>query len=245
MLLAAALGLLSIFAERESPKSEAGRRPIKLEAEYFIQIGIPEPSDICINPYTNHFYVVSDDGILFEMDIKGRPLREAAFRGFDFEAVYADSQFVYVVEEYTRKIRLFDHKNLELQRTVHLPYSGGRNKSYESFTFNRATGRFVLLTEKDPIYLFELDSGFRIVNEWDMTHLASDISAATYHDGYLWLLSDEDMHVIQLDARSREELGRWYVPIINPEGLAFDKEGNMLIISDDMERLYVFKDPRK
>lgn len=213
----------------------------KLKPTRHIRIHVPEPSDICRNPLNNNFFVVSDDGILFEVDIDGIPVREAAFRGFDFEAVYADESHVYLVEEYTRKIRVFDQATLTLQRTVHLPYGGGRNKSYEAFTFNPVTGRYILLTEKDPIYLFELDTALNVVNEWDMNHLAADISAATFYNGHLWLLSDEDMHIIRLDPVTREETGRWYVPIINPEGMVFTDEGKLIVISDDMERMYFFE----
>lgn len=227
--------LLSLLIFSATPPKIPKLKPIK-----HIRLHVPESSDICRNPLNDNFFVVSDDGILFEVGIDGVPLREAKFRGFDFEAVHADETHVFLVEEYTRKIRVFDQETLTLQRTVYLPYGGGRNKSYEAFTFNPVTGRYILLTEKDPIYLFELDSALNVVNEWDMNHLAADISAATFHEGHLWLLSDEDMHVIKLDPVTFEESGRWYVPVINPEGLVFDGKGRMLIVSDDMERLYFF-----
>jgi hypothetical protein len=33
--------------------------------------------------------------------------------------------------------------------------------------------------------------------------------------------------------------------VINPEGLAFDKDGNLLITCDDMQRIYYFNNPEK
>ena len=221
------------------------QRVISLTPEKFISLEIPEPSDVCFRPDGKSMFIVSDNGSLFETDTEGKIIRKADYTGLDDEAVYVDEKYVYAVEEVTRKIKIFDINTLKLERTVNLPYSGGRNKGYEAFTFNKAKNKFVILTEKDPVYLFELDNDLKVVNEINMSNMARDISAATYYGNFLWLLSDEDMTVFKLDPNSYEVLGKWSVPIINPEGIAFDKSGNMLIQSDDMKRLYFFKNPEK
>ncbi|MDI1255399.1 MAG: SdiA-regulated domain-containing protein [Flavobacterium sp.] len=218
---------------------------ISLKPEKFISLEIPEPSDICFRPDGKSMFIVSDNGYLFETDTQGKIIRKADYAGMDDEAVYVDEKFVYAVEEVTRKIKIFNINTLKLERTVYLPYAGGRNKGYEAFTFNKAKNKFVILTEKDPIYLFELDTDLKVVNEISLGKIARDIASATYYNDFLWLLSDEDMTVFKVDPNSYEVLGKWSVPIINPEGIAFDKNGNMLIQSDDMKRLYFFKNPEK
>ncbi|MCC5918825.1 MAG: SdiA-regulated domain-containing protein [Cryomorphaceae bacterium] len=218
--------------------------PPKLKPLGYINIEVPEPSDIAVNPLKdNSYFVVSDDGYLFEMNENGKITRKADFYGNDCEGVHADSNYVYVVEEFTRKIRVFDIHTFKLERTLVFPYSGGRNKGYESLTYNPVRKVFVMLTEKDPIYLLELDENLRLINEHYMEGIAGDISAATFYDNHIWLLSDEDMHVIKLNPQTYEEVGRWYIPVINPEGICFDN-GQMLIVSDDMERLYRFPIPQ-
>jgi uncharacterized protein YjiK len=217
--------------------------PEKIKPTASFHIAIPEPSDIAIRPDGKSFFVVSDDGYLFEMNLDKQVIRKADFEGFDCEAVYVDSKFVYVIEEFSRKIRIFDISTLQLQRTIYLPYGGGRNKGYEAFTFNQAKQRFVLITEKDPIYLLELDADFNIVNEYQMDFLAADISSATWFDDHLWLLSDEDMMVLRLDPVTYEVLNRWKIPVINPEGIVFPDANTMWILSDDMEKIFVFRNP--
>ncbi|TVR42419.1 MAG: hypothetical protein EA392_00340 [Cryomorphaceae bacterium] len=223
--------------------SSTEKRPEKLKPIKSTHTQVPEPSDICMHPDKNTYIVVSDDGFLFEMDSVGKIIRKADYKGFDTEGVTVHEGKVYVIEEFTRKIRVFDLETFQLERTVSVPYGGGRNKAFESITFNRSRNCFIMLTEKDPIFLFELDKNLNLINEIDMENVASDISAATWHNGFLWLLSDEDMHVIKLDPTSYKVLNKWYVPIINPEGIAFDRNGRMVIVSDDMERLYFFKSP--
>lgn len=205
---------------------------------------VQEPSDICINPLKeNSFFMVSDNGYVYETDLQGKIIRTADFKGLDIEAIYAVDDMVYVVEEFTRKIRVFDNKTLTLQRTVHHPYTGGRNKGYEAFVFNEANQKFLLFTEKDPIYLFELDKDLKIVNEISYSHIARDLSAATFHNDHLWLLSDEDRTVFKVHPLTYEVLNKWIIPVVNPEGICFDAKGNLLILSDDMQRIYQFPNP--
>jgi uncharacterized protein YjiK len=214
---------------------------IKPKESFFTEV--PEPSDICNHPNNSNYFMVSDNGFLFEVDENGKIIRKADFEGFDCEGVHADENFVYVVEEMVRKIRVFDLNTLELVRTVHLPYQGGRNKGYEAITFNKAKNKMVILTEKDPIYLFELNEDLSIYNEILLDGIARDISAATYHEDHLWLLSDEDRTVFKLNPNNYKVLGAWKFPIINPEGLVFNKKGQMVIVSDDMEKFFIFETP--
>lgn len=220
-------------------------KPVKIKPERKIHIEIPEPSDICLHPNGDKLFIVSDDGFLFETDLEGKIIRKADYKGLDCEAVHADENHVYVVEEFSRRIRVFDINNLTLIRTVMLKYDGGRNSGYEAMTYNKAKRKFVLFTEKRPIYLYELDEDLNKVNEIDLSKLSRDVSAATYYNDHLWVLGDEAMTVYKLNPNTYEVLKSWSVPIINPEGLTFDLQGNMLILSDDMQLLYYFKNPEK
>ena len=218
-------------------------KPKKLKPTTGYHIDVKEPSDICRNPKNDNYFVVSDNGFLHEMNIEGKILRTADFEGYDCEGVYAEGDLVYVVEEMVRKIRVFDNASLELIRTVTIPYFGGRNKAYECITYNPEREVYIIITEKDPIILFELDASLNTVNEIRLGKIARDISGATYHNNALWLLSDEDRQVIKVNPSNYEVQDRWVVPIVNPEGIAFTKEGDLLLVSDDMEKLYSFNKP--
>ncbi|OYU80354.1 MAG: hypothetical protein CFE23_09825 [Flavobacterium sp. BFFFF1] len=236
---------LSVAALLLTTVAIQAQKPTAIKPEKHISLQIPEPSDVCISADGTKMYVVSDSGYLFETDLEGSILRKADYLGIDDEAVYADDKFVYAVEETTRKVKIFDAATLKLIRTVNLSYSGGRNKGYEALTFNKAKNKFVILTEKDPVYLFELDTDLKVENEINLSKIARDISAATYYNNALWLLSDEDRTLFRLNPKTYEVTAKWTLPLINPEGLAFDKAGNLLVISDDMKTLYFFKNPEK
>lgn len=201
---------------------------------------VEEPSDISVAPWdANVFYMVSDNGYLHQTDSKGQIVKTAKYRGLDTEAVYAYGENIYAVEEYSRKINVFD-KDLNLIKSKTIPYGGGRNKGYEAFTYNEAKKCFVMLTEKDPLLLFELNQNFEVINELKMGKLARDISSATYYKDFLWLLSDEDRQVIQLNPYNYEVIKRWSIPIINPEGFVFLADGKLMVVSDDRGIIYIF-----
>lgn len=217
-------------------------KPIKLSPEKFISIKVPEPSDICFSSKDNSYFIVSDNGFLFHVDSLGNILKKADFEGIDFEGVYLKDGKVYVVNESMRKVHRFDMDSLVLEETYVQTYGGGRNKGYESITFNEATKHFVMFTEKDPIYIHEYDESFNRIKEFEFKE-ATDISSATWHDGYLWVLSDEDMMIFQLNPTTYKVIQKWYIPVLNPEGITFNNDNNIIISSDDMERLYFFNNP--
>jgi uncharacterized protein YjiK len=217
----------------------------KLKPTKSVSVTIPEPSDICYNSKKDTFFIVSDTGILYETNKDCTVLKKQKQKGTDFEAVYSDGNFVYAVDESNRTIYKYDIETFKLIKTTVLPYEGARNKGYESFDFNKTTNKFALLTESNPVLLFELDTDFKITNQTDLSSIASDISSARYYDGFLWLLSDEDMMLLKINPLTYEVLKKWSLPVINPEGLAFDKEGNIVISCDDMQRVYYFHNPEK
>jgi uncharacterized protein YjiK len=219
------------------------QKATKLKPTKWLATEIPEPSDICFDSKSGNFFIVSDDGILFETDKDGKVIRKVAENDADFEAVYVDENNVYAVNERHRKIYIYSRVSFQKIKTITVPFGGGRNRAYEAFTFNKAKNAFVLVVEKDPITLLELDANFLITNQFDLSKMARDIAAASFQNGFLWLLSDEDSTVLKLNPTTYEVIEKWKLPVINPEGLAFDKDGNLVITCDDMQRIYYFNNP--
>lgn len=208
-----------------------------------INIQVPEPSDIAHSADGKSLFVVSDNGYLFETDLNGVVLRKADYKGLDDEAVFVSESKVYVVEEFTRKIKIFSLPELVLEKTVKVPYYGGRNKGYEGLTYNKARDVFSLFVEKDPLYVFELNEKLEKVYEVKLGKLARDISAATYFDNHLWVLSDEDRTIFKLNPNDYSVIAKWEIPVLNAEGLSFGEDGNLIVASDALERLYYFNNP--
>ena len=201
---------------------------------------IKEPSDLALSADGQSFFIVSDDGILYEADLKGTIKRKAAFEATDFEACYATSEKVMVVDERTRLVHTYSLPNLERTSSIEVPYFGGRNKGFESLTYNGAKGRYIMITEKDPTIVFELNEQLQVLDRVTID-LGSDISAATFHNGKLYFLSDEAHTIYEADPRTYQVIKQWELNIVNPEGIAFLPDGQVAVVSDDAGTIYFFE----
>ena len=222
-----------------------GQKIQKLKPTKWISVDIPEPSDICYNPKTDSFFIVSDNGILFETDKSGKIIRKMIQKDTDFEAVYANEKNIFCVDESGRNIYEYDLLTFINTQIINKPFAGARNKGYESLTFNYSKNVYVLITERDPAVLFELDVNFTTIKQVDISNIARDISSATYHDGFVWLLSDEDMQILKINPETYKVVSKWKIPVLSPEGITFDKDNNIMITSDDLQRIYYFNNPDK
>ncbi len=203
---------------------------------------IVEPSDICLHPDGQSLLIVSDKGYLYQTDFEGSVLLRAPFEGGDFEGVYAYRGKIFVADESNRLVHRFDPDGLVLEQTYHIPYAGKRNSGYESIVYNRARQTFVLITEKNPIIIFEVDDDFQVSAAFPF-EVTSDISAATWHEDHLWLVSDEEQAVLQLDPDTYEVVGRWGIPAVaKPEGIVFVGD-DLLVVCDKEHLLYYFPAP--
>tara|TARA_B100001939_G_scaffold149452_1_gene129312 strand:+ start:7565 stop:8221 length:657 start_codon:yes stop_codon:yes gene_type:complete len=202
-----------------------------------VDLDIDEPSGIVFNKELLAYYIISDNGYLFQTDLTGKTIHSSSFKGYDFEGItFADNK-IYVSDEMMRKVHVFD-VNLKKINTYQLNYQGGRNKGFESITFVPQKNQFLLITEKEKIFIKTYDLNFKMIDEIIYNDLR-DVSAVSYYDGFIYLLSDEDRTVVQMNLNF-EEIKRFEIPIINPEGIAFNNKKQMLIVSDNREKLYTF-----
>jgi uncharacterized protein YjiK len=210
---------------------------MKSEQHHHLKIG--EPSDVCIDDKDESLFIVSDEGELFKTDKKGNVLLKSKFKGNDFEGVCTKGNRVYVSDESSRKIHEFDASTLEHISSKNIVLDEELNAGFESITFNTKTNQFILISEKRPNVMVFCDENFKIINEITL-NITSDISAATYFNQKLYVLSDEEHCIIELNDENKE-VKRYSVNIINPEGICFDAQGNLIIVSDNMESIFFYK----
>jgi len=222
------------------------QRPVQLQLVSWTNVQVEEPSDMAVVPGSDaqRFYMVSDNGYVAEVGIDGKRIRRSEEIAFDLEGCMVHDGALMVVDERARRVLWLDPATFKVERRLTVPYAGGRNKGYEAIAWNPVKERFLLITERDPVTIFELDREMRPVNEVPFDAGIRDISSATWHEGHLWLLSDMDMLVLKCDPQDYRILERYSVPIINPEGFAFGKDGLLHVVSDDRERMYTYQFPR-
>jgi uncharacterized protein YjiK len=203
--------------------------------------GIQEPSDISVSK--NGYFMVSDHGKLYATDATGKVLQKATEEGADYEGVYAWNDKVYVSEESFRKVCVYDALTLKFISSYPVNYSGGRNDGVEAICRNETKNCFVLITEKNPSVLFETDTNFQIISERPSP--VEEVSAVTWHNGSLYILSDEAHTVYKVDPTTYSILAQWPVMVTNPEGICFNSKGELIILSDDRAMFFTFNLPQQ
>ena len=185
--------------------------------------------------------MASDDGWLGEIDRRTRLVRKERL-GMDLEDICAIGKDLYVLDESLRLVYVLDEDTWKRKAIHPIDYHGARNLGPEAITYMPEVRHFIVVSEKLPILLMETDENFTVLNQVEL-HAMSDISSVTYHDHRLWLLSDEDHAVFEMNPDGFTIEKRWNLPVYNPEGICFDDGGTLRIVSDDCRRLYTFPGP--
>jgi uncharacterized protein YjiK len=181
---------------------------------------------------------VSDHGILYECTADGGVIKKAEKEGMDFEGVEVRDGFIYVSDEKPRKVYKYREKDMELEKVYSVSYAGPMNKAFESIAYNQKKHCFMLVTQQ-PVVIYEYDEEFQLLNKIPF-HDAADVSSARWYDGSVYLLSSKGNTIFKCDPTDYHVIRSYKLDIINPEGLAFDPSGKVVITSDDLQRIYLF-----
>jgi len=196
----------------------------------------------------NHYFIANDKGGLYEVDGMGKIIRQREL-GWDNEDICTVNGNLYVMDESTRRIFVVDTQTLKVSAVHVLSYEGPRNLGLESLAYIADKHEFVAISEKQPSVMFLLDDNFHVLSQFQVKGF-NDISGATYYDHKLYILSDEDHVLVKVDPDKLNPDDftwekKWNIPIYNPEGVCFDEDGTMRIVSDQCRRIYIFPNPDK
>jgi uncharacterized protein YjiK len=203
-----------------------------------------EPSDLCATAVPGEYILLAEKGRVLVVNEQLEMLREAPFYGYDLEGVCFDGTHVYVSEESFQKILVLDAKTLEVIRSVPLHHGGGRNEGFEAMAYIPQSKSFLLSTEKDPQYFLELDANLRVMQTFTIKGI-SEVSAITLIGKNVYVLSDEDHALYHVDVQGRKIIEQYELPVINPEGVCAKPNGEIMVVSDDMAKLFNFQIPIK
>ena len=202
------------------------------------KVNVMEPSDICLADDNQNFYIAGNRGTVAKIDVNGNVLQSVDCAGSDYEGIYLKENELYVVDETFRRVDIYDKNSLKKMRRIYLSDHGALNKSFEGITYIPSQHKFITITE-NPVSIHEYNEEWQEKNVITETPFA-EASSITYHNGFLWLLSDEKETIYQLNADDYSIINQWKIPVLNPEGICFDAKENVIILSDDKQSFYTF-----
>lgn len=230
--------IFSLFILLLCQQALAQEKSLKIFPDQKIRLNIPEPSDLAW--FAGAWYVVSDNGFLYRCSEDFSSCIKTDIAGADFEALAADGEGLWVSEE---SLRLLHRYNAQMEKltTLHLQENGPLNAGFEALAWDPARRLLIGVTESPPV-IFEIENGVQRAFQHRLA-VRGDISAATVHAGALWLLGDESRKLYRLSLPSYAIERVYSLPVVNPEGVVFDSQGRLLVLSDDRQTVYYFRLP--
>lgn len=222
---------LNLQAQRISLK------PIKT-----VGLALNEPSEIIASANPTMFYILGEKARLFEWDAQHNTFSKTTFEGYDVEGACMYKQQLVIVDESMRWVYALDTSTWKTMFSTELLYGGARNLGFESITYIPESNHFILATEKAPCVFYEMDDQFHTLNRMSIKGIR-EVSSMCYHNNKLYVLSDEDASIFEVDMPTKQVMKTYTIPVINPEGLCFNQQGELMVVSDDMNKLFIFKLP--
>lgn len=202
---------------------------------------IPEASGISYCSSDDTLVVANDEGTYYKISRKGKISQKTKLGNYDLEGIVCeDAQMIFALEN--KGMLIVDTQTGEKKEiTLDTIYNGKKlplfnkrsgvegiakigNRVYLAKQSNKKKKSFIAVVRLLPYPSKIIDV---------IEHHVADTAGLTYHDGYLYMVSDKEDLLIKYDQKKRKivqkvklEKGAW-------EGIAFDTKGYVYLADDD------------
>lgn len=206
-------------------------------------LNITEPSDLALSYDKKSLWTVSDNtGNIYQLDLNGSRIKELQINGNDPEGITViNDQVLLVVFEKKNEVAFYDTSGRKL-KSEGLDLEEGFVVGLEGITYNKNTGRYYVVNEKEPMAVLELDDNFNQIDSKVLT-FSSDLSGIFYEENedVYWIISHESKLVGKFD-KYFNLLKSYPVPLQQGEGVAIDQVNKLIyLVSDEDNGFYVYR----
>ncbi|MFK5878583.1 MAG: SdiA-regulated domain-containing protein [Flavobacteriaceae bacterium] len=215
---------------------------LELIASY--DVNVLEPSGLAVNSNGTVLYTVSDNTAkVYKLSLTGNVLQTFSYEGEDLEGVssYTNNKLL-LAEERSKEIVEFNMiTNTVIKHRINYQ-NNSENSGIEGVAFNQNDQTIFILNEKDPGKLIRLRNDFSVIAEYNLS-FAADYSGIFYDvdSNLLWIVSDQNSTLNKCTLMG-ELIEKYSFNITQAEGVVITNN-KIYIISDALERLYVFNKP--
>lgn len=219
---------------------------------------IPEASGIVYSKTSNSLFVVNDEGSIYEINKKGKILREKKLGNYDFEGISIDEKkaLLLLAIEGKDDILILEQNSLKIKKQISIKreYKGLKllkkgSDGIEGLTFYK--NKIYASNQSKKKYPKE-DSSVIVVLDYDLNKKRlkiqdiidpkiTDISGLSFFEDKLFLISDKNNLLIKYDIQNKKILEKIKLSKkFAQEGLTFDDKGK-LYIADDKGQVIKYK----
>ena len=232
-----------------------------------VLVSIPQASGICFSHQRKTLFVANDKGYIYEISKSGEILRkqfldqEFMDKKYDLEGVTCDDAHgeLFFAQEGKDNVLVVSQEDLSLKRKIkiHRKYQGkvvlSKDKKHGLEAIALMDDKLILSnqsmhkhskTDLSVLIMIDKDSkGKKARITRILEHGQKDISGLTYHEGKLYMLSDQKNKLLIYDVKHEKVLKKIKLPHFAQEGIAFDDEG-YLYLADDNGAVLKYKKER-
>ena len=211
----------------------------KLEGDEIVKI--PEASGIGYCSSSDTLIVVNDEGSYYEISKKGKILKSVKLGKYDLEGVVCEDEHMIFVRE-DKGLVIVDRSTGKKKKVIIDTLYQGKKLSLfdkkEGVEGIAKVGNIVYLAKqskkkkKSFIAVVKLTPyPSRVVDV--IEHHIVDTAGLTYHNGYLYMVSDKEDLLIKYDTDKKKIVQKVKLSEGAWEGLAFDTKGYVYLADDD------------
>ena len=202
---------------------------------------IPEASGISYCSKEDTLIVANDEGAYYEMSRKGKILHKKKLGKYDLEGVVCeDEQLIFALED--KGILIVEAKTGKKKKVSLDTFYNGKKLPL----FDKKEGVEGIAKAGNLLYLAKQSKKkkksfiavvrltpypSRIVDV--IEHHIADTAGLTYHDGYLYMVSDKEDLLIKYDLQKKKSVQKVKLSKGAWEGIAFDNKGYVYLADDD------------
>ena len=202
---------------------------------------IPEASGISYCNRSDTLIVANDEGSYYEISRKGKILQKKKLGKYDLEGVVCEEkQIFFAIED--KGILIVDRKTGKKKKVIiDTLYEGkklplfGKKDGVEGIA---KSGNYVYLAKQSKkkkrsfIAVVKLTPyPSRVIDV--IEHHIADTAGLTYHNGYLYMVSDKEDMLIKYDLEKRKIIEKVKLGKGAWEGIDFDDKGYVYLADDD------------
>ncbi|DAB28895.1 MAG TPA: hypothetical protein CFH84_12485 [Sulfurimonas sp. UBA12504] len=207
---------------------------------------VPEASGICFIKEAEELIVVNDEGWIYRLSMKGKILEKKYLGKYDLEGVVYEqtSDTLLLAVENTNSILVVQAKSFAILKEVKIDgfyngeqlLKGSKKEGIEAIALHE--GKIYLSNQshkKNNSFVFQIDTlqnaEAKIVQI--MQHGYVDVAGLCFHNGFLYMTSDEKNLLIKYDLKNNKTIQEIKLPKSAQEGICFDDKNNLYIADDE------------
>ncbi len=202
---------------------------------------IPEASGISYCKNSDTLIVVNDEGRYYEISKKGKVLHKVKLGKYDLEGVVCeDNKLIFALEN--KGVLVVDKKSGKKKKiALDTMYQGKKvplfdkkegvegiakvdNLLYLAKQSKKKKESFIAVFRMKPYPSRMVDM---------IEHHIVDTAGLTFHEGYLYMVSDKKDLLIKYDVEKKKQIKKIKLKEGAWEGIAFDNKGNVYLADDD------------